>query len=120
MPKILIVEDDAMISSMYKIKLEQAGYEVFIAETGLAGLEMAADKRPDIILLDVILPQMDGFSLLEEIKSNKNLKNIPVVMLTNLGTDEDKEKGKSLGAVDYLVKAGLTPSEIADIIKKYI
>ena len=118
--KILIVEDDIMISSMYKIKLEQAGFEVFVADDGARGLEMAVEKKPDIILLDVILPQMDGFSLLQELKINKHFKDTPIIMLTNLGTSEDKEKGASYGASDYLVKANLTPADIVDTIKKYL
>ena len=118
--KILIVEDDIMISSMYKIKLEQAGFEVFVADDGARGLEMAVEKKPDIILLDVILPQMDGFSLLQELKINKHFKNTPIIMLTNLGTSEDKEKGASYGASDYLVKANLTPADIVDTINKYL
>ena len=118
--KILIVEDDSMISSMYKIKLEQAGFEVFVADDGARGLEMAVEKKPDIILLDVILPQMDGFSLLQELKINKHFKDTPIIMLTNLGTSEDKEKGASYGASDYLVKANLTPADIVDTINKYL
>jgi DNA-binding response OmpR family regulator len=118
--KILIVEDDSMISSMYKIKIEQAGFEVFVADDGARGLEMAVEKKPDIIFLDVILPQMDGFALLQELKINKLFKDTPVVMLTNLGTSEDKEKGAAYGASDYLVKANLTPADIVDTINKYL
>jgi two-component system, OmpR family, alkaline phosphatase synthesis response regulator PhoP len=117
--KILLVEDDQMISGMYKIKFQQAGYEVVIAENGKDAIEMAADINPDIILLDIILPMVDGFGALEAIKKEPKSKNVPVIMLTNLGTDEDIAKGKELGATDYLVKASLTPGEVLGKIEQY-
>ncbi len=118
--KVLIVEDDQMISNMYKTKFENDGYTVLVAEDGATGLEMAGQEKPDIVLLDVILPQLDGFSVLEELKKRDNTKNIPVVMLTNLGTEEDIDKGKKLGADGYIVKASMTPAQISEEIKKYI
>lgn len=118
--KILIVEDDTMISSMYKTKFQAEGFEVLIADDGAAGLETAKKDKPDLVMLDVILPQLDGFSVLEELKKDKTTKNIPVIMLTNLGTSEDKAKGEKLGAVDYFVKASLTPAQISEKIKKYL
>ncbi|MDO9399304.1 MAG: response regulator [bacterium] len=118
--KILVVEDDVMISSMYKTKFEVDGFAVVIANNGAEGLDLAKKENPDIIMLDIILPQVDGFSVLEELKKDKQTKNIPVVMLTNLGTEEDKAKGKNLGAIDYLVKASLTPKQISIKIKQYL
>lgn len=118
--KILIVEDDLMVSSMYKTKFQAEGFEVIIADDGAAGLEMAKKEKPDLVMLDVILPQLDGFSVLEELKKDKSTKDIPVIMLTNLGTSEDKAKGEKLGAVDYFVKASLTPMQISEKIKKYL
>ena len=98
MKKVLIVEDDAMIGSMYKTKLEQGGYEVILAIDGSQALDMAVSQSPDMILLDVILPQLDGFAVLQELRNNAKFKNTPIVMLTNLGTAEDKEKGEKYGA----------------------
>ena len=118
--KILIVEDDQIISSMYKTKLEADNFEVLIADNGADVLKLAKKQKPGIIMLDIILPQLDGFSVLEALKKNQATKNIPVVMLTNLGTDEDKIKGEKLGAIDYLVKADLTPSQIEEKIKQYL
>ena len=118
--KVLLVEDDKTISSMYKIKIEIGGFEVLIADNGADGLKLAKEQKPDIIMLDVILPQLDGFSVLEELKKGALTKNIPVVMLTNLGTEEDKEKGGKLGAVDYLVKANLTPAQVEEKIEQYL
>ncbi|MDP2709277.1 MAG: response regulator [bacterium] len=115
---ILVVEDDSMISSMYKTKFEADGFSVLIADNGAVGLESAKKAKPDIIMLDVILPQLDGFSVLEAIKKDAAMKKIPVIMLTNLGTDEDKKKGEKLGALDYLVKASLTPAQVSAKIKQ--
>jgi len=116
--KILIVEDDPMISSIYEAKFKADGYEVFIATDGAKGLESAKKEKPDIVMLDVILPGLDGFSVLEEIKKDETIRNTSVVMLTNLGTEDDKIKGKKMGASDYLVKASLTPGQISDKIKQ--
>lgn len=118
--KILIVEDDRIIGTMYETKLKQDGYIIFLAETGPQGFDKAIKERPDLILLDVILPQMDGFQVLQELKLNKLSREIPVVMLTNLGTTEDRQKGEQLGAIEYLVKANLTPEQVRQTIKKYL
>jgi len=116
--KILVVEDDSMISSMYKTKFEVDGFDVFVADNGVLGLELAKKEKPDIIMLDIILPQLDGFSVLEQIKQDKTIKDTPVIMLTNLGTEEDKKKGEKMGALDYLVKASLTPGQVSEKIKQ--
>ena len=118
MKKILIVEDDQMICSMYKTKFEADGFTCLTANNGPDGLAMAKKEKPDLIMLDVMLPQLDGFSILKEIKADSKTKSIPVIMLTNLGTDEDKAKGEKLGAADYWVKASLTPTEISKKIKE--
>ena len=120
MKKILIVEDDQMICSMYKTKFEADGFACLTANNGADGLAMAKKEKPDLVMLDVILPQLDGFSVLKEIKANSQTKSIPVIMLTNLGTDEDKKKGETLGAADYWVKASLTPAEISKKIKEHL
>lgn len=118
--KILIVEDDTTISSMYKTKLEAEGFMVVAAEDGGSGLEAAKKVDPDIILLDVIMPGLDGFSVLEGIRKEKKLNKTIVVMLTNLGTEEDQEKGKRMGANDYLVKSDLTPSDVSKKVKELL
>ncbi len=117
---ILIVEDDLMISSIYKSKFEMDGFIVVVANNGAEGIELAKKEKPDIIMLDIILPQVDGFSVLEKIKKDKQTKLIPVIMLTNLSTEEDAAKGKELGAIDYLIKASLTPKQISEKIKQYL
>lgn len=118
--KILIIEDDVTISLMYKVKFEADGFIVLTADNGASGVEMAKEEKPDLILLDVILPQLDGFSVLEEIKRNAGTKNIPVVVLTSLGTAEDQEKGIKMGAVDYIIKASLTPAELSEKVSSIL
>ncbi len=118
--KILIIEDDLTILSMYESKFAGEGFKVFGAEDGNKGLEIAKKENPDIIMLDIILPQIDGFTVLAELKKDKKTQDIPVVMLTNLGTTEDQKKGKKMGAEDYLVKASLTPAQISEKIKKIL
>lgn len=118
--KLLIVEDENTIRSMYTAKFESDGFEVISADNGATGLEMAKKELPDLILLDIILPQLDGFSVLKSLKEDAKTKNIPVVMLTNLGTNEDRVKGQKMGAVDYIVKASLPPAEISEKITGYL
>ena len=118
--KVLLVEDDKMIIDMYTLKFTQEGYDVVQAENGKDGLDLAKTSNPDIILLDIILPQMDGFTVLKELKADANLKDTPVVLLTNLGQDGDVKKGLELGANDYLIKANYTPSQVVDKVKSVL
>jgi DNA-binding response OmpR family regulator len=117
---ILIAEDDEMISSMYKTKFTADGYNVFIADNGAEAIEIAKKEKIDLILLDIIMPQLDGFSVLKELKKMSKLKKTPIVLLTNLGTEEDMKKGKELGARDYVVKASFTPADISKKVKEYL
>ncbi|OGF26887.1 hypothetical protein A2303_02555 [Candidatus Falkowbacteria bacterium RIFOXYB2_FULL_47_14] len=119
--KVLIVEDEEILRAMYERKFVQdKELKVFIAADGAEGLEMARREKPDVVLLDIILPKLDGFSVLEEIRKMKEMKKTPVFMFTNLGTPEDIEKGKALGATDYMVKVSLTPDQIYEKVKKYL
>jgi two-component system, sensor histidine kinase and response regulator len=114
--KVLIVEDDRFLREIATQKLEAEGLTVISATGGKEAVDhLNANERPDIIVLDLILPGMSGFEVLEKIKQNESLKNIPVIILSNLGQEEDIEKAKKLGAVDYLVKAHFS---FAEIIKK--
>ena len=110
--KILLVEDDRSLARMYTTKLEKSGYTVQTVVGGKDCIDVVAVFKPDVILLDIIIPQMDGFAVLQSLKSNPAMKNVVVILLTNLGQDEDIEKEKSLGAHDYLVKSQFTPAEI--------
>ncbi|OGH78775.1 MAG: hypothetical protein A2469_03725 [Candidatus Magasanikbacteria bacterium RIFOXYC2_FULL_40_16] len=117
---ILLVEDDSFLSNIYKTKFEMEGYKVIVATDGEAGLTFAKTKNPDLILLDILLPKMDGFSVLKEIKADEKIKKIPVILLTNLGQKDDVSKGLELGAADYLIKAHFKPSETVAKVRKII
>jgi len=117
---ILIVEDDEVLGDIYSTKLEIEGFQVLLATEGYEGIETAIRKKPDLILLDVVLPKMNGFEILEMIKKNKKIKNIPVILLTNLGQGYEVNKGLELGAVKYLVKANYTPAQVIDQIKEIL
>lgn len=118
--KLLLIEDDKMIAQMYTVKLEQEGFEVVNAFDGKDGIKKAIESQPDIILLDIIMPQMDGFAVLEQLKNKIDFEKVPVIMLTNLGQELDIKRGFELGAVEYLVKANYTPSQIVEKIKTFI
>lgn len=118
--KILIVEDDEFLLSMYSTKFEIEGYEVVMASDGEMGVEKAQKEKPSIILLDIMLPNMDGFDVLKKLKADRATSDIPVILLTNLSQKQDVEQGLSLGAEDYLVKAHFMPSEVVDKINRLI
>ncbi len=118
--KILIIEDDKILADMYAVKFDKVGYEVVETQNGIEGLNLAKTINPDVVLLDVILPEMDGFSILIELKKEKNTKKLPVILLTNLGQQGDIEKGKLLGATDYLTKSNTTPAEVIERVKKIL
>jgi len=118
--KVLIIEDEKMISEMYKTKFEMEGFEVIQAFDGKDGLDKAKELKPEVILLDIILPKLDGFLVLKEIRSDNTLKNIPVFLLTNLGQEDDVKKGKDLGAEGYFVKANHSPAEILEKVKSVL
>jgi len=118
--KILIIEDDSFISEMYSMKFKSYGWQTFTAENGQIGLEKIHQIMPDLILLDIIMPQMDGFETLRSLRKDEVFKNTPVIILSNLGEKSDIEKGLSLGANDYIVKAYFTPQEVVKKIEKYL
>lgn len=118
--KVLLVEDEPMIVEMYKIRLEEEGYEVATTDKGSEAISLAKELMPDIILLDVILPEMDGFSILKEIKSKSATQKIPILMLTNLSQEGDKKKGDEFGAVGYFIKSQHTPAEVIEEVKKIL
>jgi DNA-binding response OmpR family regulator len=120
--KILLIEDDKMLLEMYTAKFTREGFDISTAENGSEGLKAAREMKPDMVLLDIIMPKLDGFATLKEIRKDEGIKDVPVILLTNLGQDQDIQKGKDLGADDYFVKANHTPTEIVekvqDLLKK--
>ncbi|MBZ9572445.1 response regulator [Patescibacteria group bacterium] len=118
MPKnILIIEDDKFLRELIAQKLVKEGYKTFEAVDGEEGIKKIKAEKPDLILLDLILPGIDGFEVLSRMKEEPTLVQIPVIILSNLGQKDDIERGLKLGAVDYLIKAHFTPGEIIDKIK---
>ncbi len=117
--KIVLVEDDEILSKVLATELKDAGFEVSQAFDGEAGLELVRSKRPNLVLLDLILPKKHGFVVLEELKKSPDTKDIPVIILTLLGEDEDIKKGLRLGANDYLVKSSHAIAEIVEKIKNF-
>ena len=120
MKKILIVEDDKFLRELIVKKVTSAGNEVPEAIDGEEGVKKIEEEKPDLILLDLILPGIDGFEVLAQIKKKPELSQIPVIILSNLGQKEDIEKGLNLGATDYLIKAHFTPNEIIEKLKKIL
>ncbi len=116
MPKVLIIDDDPFIADMYVIKFKDERFDVQTARNGKDGLKKIVEFDPDIILIDVVMPDMDGFHVLEELKKRGG-KPRKIIMLTNLGQKEDVERGISLGATDYMVKAHFTPSEVLERVR---
>ena len=120
MKKILIIEDDKFLRELITRKLEKEGYETSQAVDGEDGFKKVSSEKPDLILLDLILPGIDGFDVLSIIKKDDQLSGIPVIILSNLGQKEDVERGLNLGAIDYLIKAHFTPTEIIEKAKKVL
>ena len=120
MAKIVVVEDEQVLNKALSIELLDAGYEVLSAANGEAGLELIQTEKPDLVLLDLVLPKMSGFEVLEAVKKDTKLKHIPVIILSNLGQDEDREKGLKLGAEDYYVKASTDLSVISEKVSKLL
>ena len=115
--KILLIEDDPFLLSMYSTKFELENFQVFSADDGQKGLNLAFVQMPDIILLDILMPVMNGFEVLEKLKADPTTRAIPVIMLTNLNQKDEIDKAISQGAVDYLIKAHFMPSEVVEKIK---
>jgi len=120
MTKVLVAEDDKYLSQAYKLKLSKSGFEVRMAGDGDEVLMILNDFSPDVILLDLVMPNRDGFATLEEIKKNEAWKKIPVIVASNLGQAEDIEKATKLGAIDFVVKSDLSMESLLKKIEKTV
>jgi len=118
--KILVVEDDKFLRELITRKLDEEGYNTVEALDGEEGSKKVKEEKPDLVLLDLILPGMDGFEVLGGIKQNPQTSSVPVIVFSNLGQTEDVERGMKLGAADYMVKAHFTPMEIIEKVKKVL
>src|SRR5438132_6902800 len=117
---VLFIEDDPAVAEMYKLKLELDGYRVTVAKSGEEGLDHAKNQIPDIVFLDIRLPKMDGFAVLENLRSDGVTKNIPVIILSNYGEKELVDRGLKLGALDYLIKSETTPASLSRGVQDWV
>lgn len=118
--KILMIEDDIFLRKIYRDKLSRAGFDFIEATNGEEGINKVIFEKPDLVLLDLILPRKNGFDVLIEMKGDKSTKGIPVIILSNLGQESDIKRGLSLGAQDYLVKTDVSLSEVVDKVKEVL
>lgn len=118
--KILIIEDDKFLRELIARKLTDEGFDIVEAVDGEDGIKKLKETKPDLVLLDLILPSIDGFEVLSKVKEDESIASIPIIILSNLGQKEEVEKGLDLGAVDYLIKAHFTPGEIVEKIKNIL
>lgn len=116
--RIAIIEDDQAISQMYRLKFEAEGFDVQTAENGKLGLELAEKIQPDMILLDLMMPEMTGDEVLEKLRASDWGKDIKVIILTNMGEQEIPPKIKQLGVSGIILKADMTPRQVADLVRK--
>jgi len=120
MKSILLIEDDPFVVDIYTKKLTEAGFSVETAQDREETLKKIGEKKPDLLLLDIVLPNIEGWDLLKEIKTDLSFKDIKVAILSNLGQKDDVERGLKLGAVRYFIKAHYTPTQVVEEIKKIL
>jgi DNA-binding response OmpR family regulator len=120
MNKIIVVEDDPMLGEIYKKKFEEAGFDIKLVVTGKAVENEVAGFQPELVLLDIVLPDMDGFEILDVLAKNQTTRNIPVYILSNLSAKEDIERATNLGAKGFITKSGFTPSQLIEEVKKIL
>ena len=117
MKKIFIVEDEKILGEMYESTLKSQGFEIKIIRDGESAIQEVKKEKPDLILLDLLLPKISGKEVLKNLKSEPETKNIPVFILTNYDTPEDREMGNNLGAEKYILKTSITPKEIGEMVE---
>lgn len=120
MKNIILVEDDPFLIDIYTLKIKEAGFEVKAIEDGSKALSILEKEKPDLLLLDIVLPNYDGWEILKRVREKKQFQDLPVIILSNLGQKQEVEKGLNLGAVKYLIKAHYTPTEVVEEIKKIL
>jgi len=120
MKKVLVVEDEQLIADLLQKKLIKEGYYAFAAGDGEAALQQIREERPDIVLLDIVLPRMNGFEVLAELRKDEELRKIPVIIISNSGQQAEIEKAKEVGVRDWLVKTEFDPKEVLEKVQKQI
>jgi DNA-binding response OmpR family regulator len=118
--RVLFVEDDPTVAQMYRLKLELDGYQVIMAKDGEEGLRLAKEVDPDIVFLDIRLPKVDGFSVLEGLRAADRTRNVPVVILSNYGEQDLVDRGLRLGALEYLIKSQTTPAHLSRGVENWL
>jgi DNA-binding response OmpR family regulator len=118
--RVLFVEDDPTVAQMYRLKLELDGYQVIMAKDGEEGLRLANEVDPDIVFLDIRLPKVDGFAVLEGLRATNRTRNVPVVILSNYGEQELVDRGLKLGALEYLIKSQTTPANLSRGVENWL
>lgn len=120
MTKILLIEDSEFMIRLYEKVFTLEKFVVVVASNGLAGIAKAREEKPDLILLDMMMPQMDGLTVLTHLKASEDTKTIPVVMLSNIAGDQDADKALEKGAVKYIVKSDHEPKEVVKIVREIL
>jgi len=118
--KVLLIEDEKEVAELYKLKLSLDGYDVLTASSGQEGLDKAFQQSPELIFLDIKMPEMDGFEVLKRLREDPKTKEIPVVILSNFDEQELIEKGLTLGANEYMIKSQFTPEDISNKVKNWV
>lgn len=120
MAKILLIEDDSLIVKIYTTRLKADGYEIVSAEDGEKGIEVAQHEKPDLILLDVMMPKVDGFTVIQTLRADEQFKNTPIIMYSNLAQEAESKRAIEVGATEFITKANISPTELVNKIKSYI
>lgn len=118
--RVLLIEDEKEVAELYKLKLTLDGYEVITAESGQDGLDKALRESPELIFLDIKMPEMDGFEVLKKLRGSSKTENVPVIILSNFDEEDLIEKGLTLGANEYLIKSQFTPEGISKKVKNWV
>ncbi|MFA5355721.1 MAG: response regulator [Candidatus Paceibacterota bacterium] len=120
MAKILLIEDEEIMIGLLQKKLVQSGYEVIVARNGLEGMDAMRKEKPDLVLLDIIMPKMTGFDVMEKKNEDKEIRDIPVIIISNSGQPVEIDKAKRMGVRDWLIKTEFDPQEVLEKVKKQI
>lgn len=120
MAKLLLVEDDALLVRLYQKKFTQEGHEVISAANGEEGMALLEKEQPDLVILDIMMPKMSGLEMLERIKANSATASVPVIILSNLGGEEEQDRALELGAVSYIVKANNDPAQVSAKVREIL
>jgi len=118
--KILLIEDEELIITLLQKKLEKEGYRISVARDGVEGIEKLKEDKPDLVLLDIVMPRMGGFEVMQEMRSDEDLRSIPIIIISNSGQPVELDRAKRMGARDWLIKTEFDPKEVLDKVKKQI